>query len=161
MGDDWYAQSIRDEFRVHVLYTKDIKPLGEHEDIHLLSLPWGISIGFFQEGLAEFMVGHAWDGKSHISYVKDGYANNLYPPLSDFFEHETWLRTDDSKPLYFYSLVGAFTTFLINNYGKNKFMELYENTRRDRSKVKNLVIFKKIYGSSIETIEKEFRNQLR
>jgi hypothetical protein len=155
MGDDWYAQSIRDEFRIHVLYTKEIKPLGEHEDTHLLSLPWGISIGLFQEGLAEFMVGHAWDGKSHISYVKEGYANNLYPPLSDFFEHEAWLRTDDSKPLYFYSLVGAFTTFLINNYGMDKFKELYINTRRNISKTENLAVFEKIY-EPIGIIEKKF-----
>lgn len=159
MGDDWYAQSIRDEFRVHVLYTKDIKPLGEHEDTHLLSIPWGISIGFFQEGLAEFMVGHAWDGKSHISYVNEGYANNLYSPLSDFFEHEAWLRTDDSKPLFFYSLVGAFTTFLINNYGKDKFKELYKNTRRDIGKMENLNIFEKIYGP-IEEIEGKFRGTI-
>ena len=156
MGDDWYAQSIRDEFRIHVLYTRDIKPIGEHEDTHLLSLPWGISIGFFQEGLAEFMVGHAWDGKSHISYVKEGYATNLYLPLSDFFEHDAWLRTDDSRPLYFYSLVGAFTTFLIDNYGKDKFRELYENTHRDISKAENLAIFEKIYGP-LKEIEDKFR----
>ncbi len=159
MGDDWYAQSIRDEFRVHVLYTKDIKPLGEHEDTHLLSLPWGISIRFFQEGLAEFIVGHAWDGKSHVSYVKEGYVNNLYPPLSDFFEHEAWLRTDDSKPLYFYSLVGAFTTFLINNYSKDKFKELYEKVRRDMSKKENISVFEKIYGP-IEIIEEEFMHTI-
>jgi len=156
MGDNWYAQSIRDEFRVHVLYTKDIKPLGEHEDTHLLSLPWGISIGFFQEGLAEFMVGHAWDGRSHVSYVKEGYAENLYPSLSSFFEHNAWLQTDDSRPLYFYSLAGAFTAFLINNYGKDKFKELYENTHREMSQKENLTVFENIYGP-IEAIEKEFR----
>ena len=159
VGDDWYAQSIRDEFTVHALYTKEIKPLGEHEDTHLLSLPWGISIGFFQEGLAEFLVGHAWDGKSHISYVKEGYKQNLYPPLTDFFEHEAWLRTDDSKPLYFYSLVGAFTTFLVNKFGKDKFKELYTKTRRDIDKSENQAIFETIYGPITE-IQKEFKKSL-
>ena len=159
MGDDWYAQSIRDEFIVHVLYTKDIKPLGEHEDTHLLSLPWGISIGFFQEGLAEFMVGHAWDGKSHISYVKDGYKQQLYPALTDFFEHEAWLRTDDSKPLYFYSLVGAFTAFLINKFGKEKFKELYMKMRRNVNKKENQITFEAIYGNFYE-IEKKFKESL-
>ena len=52
MVDDWYAQSILDEFRIHVLYTSDIKPIGEHDDTHLLSLPWGISIRLLQDGLA-------------------------------------------------------------------------------------------------------------
>ncbi|MFA6571373.1 MAG: hypothetical protein WCT77_09065, partial [Bacteroidota bacterium] len=105
------------------------------------------------------MVGHAWDGKSHLSYVKEGYANNMYTPLSDFFEHEAWLRTDDSKPLYYYSLVGAFTTFLINNFGKDKFKEMYENTHRDLSKVENLAIFEKIYGP-IQEIEIMFKGAM-
>ncbi len=160
MGDDWYAQSIYDEFRIHVVYTRDIKPLGEHEDTHLLSLPWGISIGFFQEGLAEFMVGHAWDGKSHISYVQEGFSKHLYLPLSDFFEHEAWLRTDDSKPLHFYSLVGSFTTYLINNYGRDKFKDLYMNTRRDYTRTENQAVFEKIYGP-IGSVEKGFRVYIR
>ncbi|MEI6237948.1 MAG: hypothetical protein WCP15_00245 [bacterium] len=155
MGDDWYAQSIRDEFRIHVLYTKDIKPIGEHEDTHLLSLPWGISIGFLQEGLAEFMVGHAWDGKPHAFYVKKGYEDGLYPTTSHFFEHSAWLKTDDSKPLYFYSLAGAFGTFLIEKYGKEKFKELYENTSREKSKAENIKVFDKIYGS-INSFEFEY-----
>jgi hypothetical protein len=159
MGDDWYAQSIRNEFRIHVLYTKDIKPLGEHEDTHLLSIPWGISIGFFQEGLAEFMVGHAWDGKSHISYVKEGYAKNLYPSLSDFFKHEAWLQTDDSKPLYFYSLAGAFASFLIEKYGKNKFKDLYIKMRRDFTKEENLKIFMALYGPMVD-VEKGFKEYI-
>lgn len=92
--------------------------------------------------------------------IKEGYANNLYPPLPDFFEHEAWLRTDDSKPLYFYSLVGAFTTFLIDNYGKDKFKELYENTYRDNSKIENLEIFEKIYGS-IDEMKKKFIDAMR
>lgn len=97
-----------------------------------------------------------FDDKSHISYAKEGYINNLYPPLSDFFEHEAWLRTDDSKPLYFYSLVGALTTFLIDNFGKDKFKELYENTHRNIGKMENLAVFEKIYGT-IEQMESKFK----
>ena len=65
MGDDWYAQSIYAENCVHVLYTEEIKPIGEHEDTHLLSLSWGLSIPLFQEGLAEYLVGYNWYGESH------------------------------------------------------------------------------------------------
>ena len=159
MGDNWYAQSIRDEFRIHVLYTKDIKPVGEHEDTHLLSLPWGISIGLFQEGLAEFMVGHAWDGRTHLSYVKEGYQKQLYLPLSEYFRHTAWLETNDSMPLYYYSLAGSFITFLLNAYSKQKFEDCYKNMRRAASKSENLATFNKIYGS-LETIEKEFMNSI-
>lgn len=56
MGDDWYAQSIYNEYRVHVLYTADDKPIGPHEDTHLLTLCYGLSMPFIQEGLADYMV---------------------------------------------------------------------------------------------------------
>ena len=159
MGDDWYAQSVYAEMRVHVLYTADIHPLGAHEDTHLLSLPWGVSIGLFQEGLAEYMVGHAWDGRSHASYVAEGYKLGLYPSIADFFEHEAWLRTDDSKPLYFYSLVGAFATYLIGTGGMDKFKDVYMNLRRDASKADNLAVFESVYGV-IGQIEAKFKASL-
>ncbi|MFA6295125.1 MAG: hypothetical protein WC666_01735 [Candidatus Paceibacterota bacterium] len=160
MGDDWYAQSIIDEFRVHILYTKDIKPLGEHEDTHLLSLPWGIPIGLFQEGLAEFMVGHAWDGKSHGYYAREGYLNNMYLPLSEYFDHQAWLDTDDTKPLYYYSLAGAFTAYLINKFGKDKFEEVYRSLKRGVTKNENIEKFEKVYESLVK-IEEEFKESLQ
>jgi len=159
MGDDWYAQAIFKEFRVHVLYTDHDKPLGEHEDTHLLSLPWGLSVGFFQEGLAEFMVGHAWDGRSHESYVREGYAQNIYPKISDFFEHNAWIKTDDNKPLYFYSLAGAFTAFIVKEYGKTNFKKAYQKMDRNLSGEENEQIFSSIVGP-IADIEQKFKDTL-
>ena len=159
VGDGWYAQAIRTEFCVHAIYTKEIKPLGEHEDTRLPSLPLGISIGFFQEGLAEHLVGHAWDGRSHIEYVRNGCEKDLYPPLASFFEHDAWLRTDDSQPLYFYRLAGAFTTFLNKTFGKAKYVELYKKTDRDKNKAENQMVFESIY-SKFEMIENTFRQYI-
>jgi len=159
MGDDWYAQAIFKEFCVHVLYTKNDKPLGEHEDTHLLSLPWGLSIGFFQEGLAEFMVGNAWDGRTHESYIKEGYIKGLYLPLTRYLKHDAWLKIDDNNPLYYYSLAGAFTTFLIGKYGRDKFKVLYQKTRRDLSREDNERIFTTIYGP-ITKVEQMFKDTI-
>lgn len=160
MGDDWYAQSIYDEFRVHVLYTETIKPIGPHEDVHLLSLPWGLSIGFFQEGLAEYMVGHAWDGELHTTYVMEGYKKSLYPSLSEFMRHETWLETDDTKAIYFYSLAGSFIAFLIKNYGRDNFENLYRKTAREHSKEVNATKFETIYGKNIADVEIDYKNSV-
>jgi len=157
MGDDWYAQSIYNEFRIHVLYTKDDKPLGEHEDTHLLSLPWGLSAGFFQEGLAEFMVEHAWDGVSHLEYAKKGYAENIFSSISDLMNHEVWINSSEKKMIYWYSLAGAFTSFLINKFGKEKFEKLYKETNRNKSKEENSAIFKSIYGWTLDIIENDFK----
>lgn len=159
MGDDWYAQSIYDEFCIHVLYTDKIKPIGEHEDTHLLSLPWGLSVGFFQEGLAEFMVGRAWDGRSHIDYVHEGYRKNIYPSFINFMSHEVWLKVGGTHTIYFYSLAGAFVTFLIDTYGKDRFEQFYRQSSRKNTKEENSRIFNEIYGKSVKLIEHEFANK--
>jgi len=161
MGDDWYAQSIYNEFRIHVLYTDSIKPIGPHEDTHLLSLPWGLSIGFFQEGLAEYMVGHAWDGTPHNKYVKDGYREGIYPSLFEFMQHETWLETDDSKAIYFYSLSGAFISFLIQMSGKDFFERFYRRSNRKRSAENNSNLFQQIYNLGIDEVERRFKLSLQ
>ena len=156
MGDDWYAVSIYSEFRIHLLYTDKVKPIGEHEEAHLLSLPWGISIGFFQEGLAEYFVGHAWDGKNFLEYVKKGYEKNIYPDLKIFTSQKAWKDTDDANVIYFYSLAGAFVSFLINLFGKDKFEKFYRKSSRNFSPSQNSELFQKSFGISIEDAEKKF-----
>ena len=156
MGDDWYAQAIYNEFRVHVLYTPEIKPIGPHEDTHLLSLPWGLSIGFMQEGLAEYMVGHAWDGTPHAVYVKEGYGKGLYRAIEDFFRHEAWLETDDTKAIYFYSLAGAFSTYLIERFGKERYKIFYTFCNREQDKIAHRTQFSKVFGTTINDFEREF-----
>lgn len=160
MGDDWYAQSIYNEFRVHVLYTEKDKPLGEHEDTHLLSLPWGQSIAFFAEGLAEYMVGRAWDGASHLQYVREGYEKKLYPPLENFMRHDAWLETDDTQAIYFYSLAGAFTSFLVSRSGKEKFQMVYKQLSRKNTKEENNAICELVFGMTLPSLEKAFRDSL-
>lgn len=157
MGDDWYAQSIYDEFCVHVLYTKKDKPIGEHEDTHLLSLPWGISIGFFQEGLAEYMVGRAWDKIPHLKYVKNGYKKKIFPKIKTLFKHSAWMKKSESNTIYFYSLAGAFTAFLINKFGKEKFKRFYKKINRNNSLEKNIAIFQAVYTKTPNEIEGLFR----
>ena len=160
MGDDWYAQAIIDEFRVHTLYTDKIKPIGPHEDTHLLSLSWGDSVGFFAEGLAEYLVGQAWDGRPHLEYVREGYAKNIYPSLADFMTHQAWLDTDDTQAIYFYSLAGAFVAFLIDFLGKDCFESFYRRSKQVNSKEQNNRLFQSAYGKSIEEMEIEFKKTI-
>lgn len=156
MGDDWYAQLIYNEFRIHVLYTKDIKPIGPHEDTHLLTLPWGLSWNFLQEGMAEYMVGHAWDGMSHIEYVKEGLKKgyDMYP--SHQLSKEDWYNTPDDKAIYFYSLAGAWVNFLITEFSLVSFILFYKSTTRDMTKDELRDKYKKVYGKTIEELEKLF-----
>lgn len=160
MGDDWYAQAIWKDFIVHVLYTKDIKPIGEHEDTHLLSLPWGLSIAFFQEGLAEYMVGHGWHGEDHDKLAYEASNKGLLPPVDSMMDHAKWKELDDDHALYYYCFVGSFTKFLIEQYGKEKFKTLYQNTNRFKTKNENSDIFQEIYGISPTEAEKAWKRYL-
>lgn len=158
MGDDWYAQSIYKDFCVHVIYTEKIKPIGEHEDTHLLSLPWGLSIGFLQEGLAEYLVGHDWRGSNHEETVRKGLKKNILPPISSLMSHDAWIKLPDENMFYYYCLAGSFVKFLIKKYGREKFEKLYKKTDRKNSLEQNKSIFEKIYSFSIDQADKEWKN---
>lgn len=160
MGDDWYAQAIWKDFIVHVLYTGEIKPVGEHEDTHLLSLPWGLSIAFFQEGLAEYLVGHGWHGENHNALTKEALRKGLLPKVSSMMEHKKWQELDDNYALYNYAFVASFTKFLIDKYGKEKIETLYKNTGRTKSKEENSAVFSSIYETSPEQMETKWKENL-
>lgn len=158
MGDDWYAQAIWKDFVVHILYTEKIKPVGEHEDTHLLSLPWGLSIAFFQEGLAEYMVGHGWHGEDHNSLTKEAFGRSLVPKIESMMEHKKWQELDDEYALFNYAFVASFTKFLIDSFGKEKFEALYKTTNRLNTREENILIFERVYGFSINDAEIKWKN---
>ncbi len=160
MGDDWFGQAIYNEFEVHAIYNEKDRVIGEHEDTHLLSLPWGLSIGLFQEGLAEYMVGKNWFGEDHDKIAHEGLEKNVLPIVSDMMEHKKWLDLPDEHVIYHYGFVGSFTKYLIENFDKKKFKELYQNTSRTKTKKENIEIFTKIYKISPENIEKGWRKYI-
>lgn len=160
MGDDWFAQAIYNEFEVHAVYDEKDRVIGEHEDTHLLSLPWGLSIGLFQEGLAEYMVGKNWFGEDHDKVAFEGLEENVLPTVSDMMEHEKWLNLSDEHAIYHYGFVGSFTKYLIENFGKEEFKELYQNTSRTKTKEENIKVFTKIYQISPEEMEEEWKNHI-
>jgi len=160
MGDDWYAQAIYAENCIHVLYTEEIKPIGEHEDTHLLSLPWGSSFALFQEGLAEYLVGHNWYGEDHSKCVEEGWAKGLKLSPSESMDQNSWLNIPDEMALFSYCVVGSFTAFLIDKYGKEKFKALHQKTDRENSAEENGQIFKEIYGLEISEVEENWKSSL-
>lgn len=157
MGDDWFAQSILNEYCIHVLYTQQDKPIGPHEDTHLLTLnDLGQSTPFISEGLAEYMAGHAWDKKPHSEYVKDGSQKglNMYP--SKYLTKDDWFNTDDNYAIYFYSLVAEWTRFLIDNYGIDTYKEFYKSLNRNTTAEEMKSAYVKYFGEVVEEMEERF-----
>lgn len=138
MGSRWFAQSVYEEFAVHALYTEEHRVIGPHEDTHLLSLPFGLSIGFLQEGLAEWMVGHSWSGESFKETVRTVLQDGNFPVSADLLiRHEAWLETDDSHARQYYALAALFADFLIRAYGKERYLKLYASLDRSFSGEEN------------------------
>jgi len=129
-GDSGYAQAIYAGLTVHMLYTKQHKPIGEHEDTHLLSLPLGLATGFFAEGLAEYF---SWNrivlGKKKDQWLIDG--ENKILPIEKIVSHKGWIETPDNNFMYHYSFAGYFITRLIKDFGISKFKRFYKEVNRD------------------------------
>lgn len=156
MGDDWFAQSIYDEFCIHVLYTPEDKPVGEHEDTHLLTLPWGLSVNFLQEGLAEYMVGHNWYGEPHSECIKEGVAKGYELSPSKILTEKDWLNTPQGGAIYFYALAGAWVKYLIEIFGLDIFKKLYMECTREETTDTMREKYQRYTGKSVEALEKDF-----
>jgi len=153
VGSSWFAQSIYNDFAVHALYTEEHRVIGPHEDTHLLSLPPGLSIGFLQEGLAEYMVGHDWYGNQFIEVVSETFIDGKFifsPGL--LIDHQAWLDTEDEYARQYYSLAAFFTGFLIETYGKEKYFNLYASLKRENSTSESEDCYTKVFNISSQSL---------
>lgn len=144
------------KFEIHVVYSNKCKFVGEHEDTHLLSLPLGLSIYLFCEGLAQFMEGSLF-GKDVDIISKELLNENKLYPVKNLFDNKSW---NNVKLEIVYPEVGSFVRFLINTYGLNKFKEVYERLSRLKSLEENLKTAELIFNRSIVEIEIDWKKKL-
>lgn len=157
MGSPWFAQSVYDDFAIHALYTEEHRVIGPHEDAHLLSLPLGLSIGFLQEGLAEYITGRSWHGEPFEKVVRDIRTNPEFIILSDLLTtHKAWSDTNDTYAQQYYAFAALFTGYLIEMYGKEKYFELYRALTRDATQSENEEHYEKVLNTTPETLYAQF-----
>ncbi|KUK66664.1 MAG: Uncharacterized protein XD85_0077 [Parcubacteria bacterium 34_609] len=164
MGDDSPGNAIWEEleiengksdtkkFEIHVVYNEKCKFIGEHEDAHLLSLPWGLSIYLFCEGLSQYMEDNFMGEDLHTVAKKLLQEDKLYS-LEWLSVNNNW---ENVEPVIIYPQVGSFSKFIIEKYGKDKFRELYQGTSRHFKTSKNLSEIEKIYNKKIDQLESEW-----
>lgn len=160
MGDDSPGNAIwqklennnPEKFEIHVVYNEKCKFIGEHEDTHLLSLPWGLSIYLFCEGLAQYMENNFMGKDLHVTTKELLEKDKLYP-IKWLCANRNWENVD---PVIIYPQVGSFSKFIITKYGKNKFKELYQNTSRNFDTSKNISEIERIYCKKVRQLESEW-----
>ncbi len=158
MGDSWYGQAIFNNFEIHAVYNEKDKVVGEHEDTHLLSLQLGLPVSFFQEGLAETMVGKSMFGNEHDKVVKEGIERSLKINIRDLMSQQGWLDTPDEEAEFYYSITGSFIKYLLNAINLETFKELYSKMNRKNTAEENIKEFELVTKIKLEKLEKEWEN---
>ena len=148
MGSPWFAQSIYNDFAIHALYTEEHRVIGPHEDTHLVSLPLGLSIGFLQEGLAEYLVGHDWYGNTFSQAVHEVINDSQFTISPDLLTtHQAWADTNDTFARQYYALSALFADYMIATYGKERYLKLYSSLLRDATTEGNELQYKSILNN--------------
>ena len=153
MGDGGYAQAIFKDYIIHILYTEEHKPIGEHEDTHLLSLPFGLATGFFAEGLAEYLSwGRIVMGKTKEEWLKEGINKIL--PIEKILTHQDWMETPNDNFMYYYSFAGSFVKKLIEQFGIDNFKLFYKSINRNMNFSEINTVFTEYLKDGISSFSK-------
>lgn len=133
---------------IYAVYNEEVKCIGPHEDAHILSYtinrPKSV---FIREGLAMFFDKLWWD-KTNEDWVRSFLQENKYIDINQLLLDDVFFNYSDAIT---YPIAGAFTKFLLENYGINKYISLYRYTGDDfENKAKE------VYKKEIDDLEKEF-----
>lgn len=138
---------------IYAVYNDDIKCVGYHEDAHILSYTINIPNSFFiKEGLAMYF-DKSWGIKTNEEWVRHLLIGNKYINLRELFDNSFFMINADSIT---YPIAGAFTRFLIDTFGIEKYLLLYKAIDDDFLKT-----IKEIYLKEIEEIELDFLLSLK
>lgn len=135
---------------IYAVYNQNTKCIGPHEDAHIISFLINDPDSYFiAEGLAMYFDEKWWSIENDIwsSYYKDLYSElSICSLLSN--EH---FDSYDCKITY--PIAGAFTKYLIDVFGIDKYIELYKIKGSLKSED-----FKEIFNYNIHEIDNMFWN---
>lgn len=114
-----------------------------HEMTHALASEIGFQHGLLAEGLAVYVEDYYIRGENLHSIVKILLEEDRVTPLEDLVD-DFWCDI-----LYNYDIAGSFVVFLIEEYGMDKFKELYSKPLSEDS-------FGEVYWRSLSVLEKKW-----
>jgi hypothetical protein len=133
-----------------------INPNENHEIIHLITDPYGVPPRAIHEGTV-FWLHDTWNGQS-IHSVAAGYlVNGNLPRLQAMIDQD--MRTQISPEIWV-SAIASFVGFLVDMWGPERLMELYQAPTGSTSYETFARAFEAVYGSPCEEVEKQWRSVL-
>lgn len=137
---------------IYAVYNEKIKCIGHHEDAHILSYTINRpDSNFIREGLAMYFDKFWWD-KTNEEWVRLFLLEKRYKKISKLLLNDIFLSCSDSIT---YPIAGAFTKYLIDRYGIEKYMLIYKHKGKDFSKK-----IREVYLKDVEDIEEDFISYL-
>ena len=94
----------------------------------------------------------------YFLYPSNGEKGKLTGDGGNGHADREWYEVDDTTS---YPCAGSFVGFLIKHYGKEKFLELYINTSREKATKTNLETIKNITGKALTELESEWIGSLK
>jgi len=146
------------------IYNDKTKLDPYHELTHIVAGQIGSPPALFEEGFAVYMqAGHIWKGQPVDKTAAELLRNRKLTPLSDLVVRtEVGSRRDDGEVAYPES--ASFVKFLIDEYGKDRFLRAYRTLKSSNLELvqqQNLKALQKIYGESLEQLERKWQNSIK
>ena len=138
--------------KVYATYNNNIKCIGSHEDTHLISFLMNFpESDFVVEGLAMYMDGLWWGvpNETWAAYYQTKQANLS---VQDLFDNAVFA---DYGCTVTYPIAGAYTKFLIDTFGMERYIELYKYAGEEYE-----TIMQSIFHTSFEDIVEKFWSKM-
>ena len=153
------------------IYNEKQKLDPYHESTHVLMRPYGAPPALFNEGFATYMSerlgSHALDamkgGESSIyERVRELDGKGELIELEELLTY-TEIGSRETNPPVAYPEAASFVKFLIDTYGKDKFLEAYRTLRNSGDKSvqqQNVEALHGIYGKSLDELKRQWKSTL-
>ncbi len=162
-GNGWaYGSTIVE------VYNRQTKLDPYHEVAHILMRSYGSPPALFNEGFAvyisEYLGANALEYLGGEKLTVNQRTNDLknkgeWISLSQLITY-TEIGSAESKSEIAYPLAGSFVKFLIDTYGKDKFLQAYGHLKNSDKADENVKAIEQIYGKSLEQLEQEWKKIL-
>jgi hypothetical protein len=142
-----------------------------HETAHILMRTHGNPPALFTEGFAVYMSEYL--GAPPLKNLGGGELS-LYARVKELAKQGQWITlgelltyteigSEASRPRVSYAQAGAFVKYLIEQSGKDRFLEAYrtlKNSADTQVHRRNADDFKRIYGRSVDQLEPDWRKAM-
>ena len=109
---------------IYAVYNDKIHCLGPHEDAHIFSYQIALPTSFFlREGFAMYF-DESYHGKRNIEITNNWLNSNKSFSVTSLMDNKVFHSLPEEIT---YPLAGAFTEWIVQQYGISKYLEIYRN----------------------------------